>query len=187
MHLCDSSGHQQHPGAPCQPSHTRSTCAACNKSVGNLPLVSQLFTLSLGRLFLHYGVHTTLCRHICAAVSVRARWGTGHRWPFCFSKGDRRTLGHKEGKGLCVSGNTLAGIQRCLNPRTVFHLQPSCLLPWSAPPGTPPSLASHHRLQRAAVAWGLAPGEDGLFRLSATCCLGLLSPCGARGPPLGLA
>lgn len=52
----------------------------------------------------------------------------GHR-----SKGERRTLGHKEGTGLRVTGDPLAGIQRCLNPRTpsTYSLAaPS----WSAPP-----------------------------------------------------
>lgn len=95
----------------------------------------------------------------------------GHR-----SKGERRTLGHKEGTGLRVTGDPLAGIQRCLNPRTpsTYSLAaPS----WSAPP---PRAPGHHTAQLwlLPVAWGLAPAEDGRFGLSAT----LLSLGGARDP-----
>lgn len=136
----------------------------------------------LHRLSPHYHLYEALRHHIQIPCT-----SAGQRGPFCSDKRERGNTWAQRGEGaLSHTSGALAAIQRGLNPRTDFCLQPSCFLPWSAP--TWVSITPHPIKANSNGGTMLQPSLSPAYRrgcvlwASPYLSLGLLSPTGSQGP-----
>lgn len=87
-------GHSQHPWAQCQPSHTSSSCAWSNKSVG--------FSLGFHSFSCHLFtgcLHTTISTRPCAITFRFPAPAQAREDPFVLTMEEGEHLGTKRGRG----------------------------------------------------------------------------------------
>lgn len=155
-----ASGRSQHPQAQRQSSHTSSSCAWSNTSVG-FSLWSHSFSHPLCTVCLYTTIYTQgdTITFVPAAYPIPCA-GMGQRWHSCFDKGVRGDTWAQCGEGALGHCEQPGWNPGCLNPRTAVYLQHSCFLPWSAPswaPSTSPDLTPHPLPANSSSGGSLSP------------------------------